>query len=113
MSDLEWPCFRDRVPVRKVVDALEAGGRWSLPQLAELAGCHPSHLARCFRKTTGLTIGAYRRQMRIRNLCIDLRSDPAPLSELAVKHGFSDQAHMTRQFKALVGTSPGVWRRAR
>lgn len=103
----------EELPLGKVVEALEGGEDWSLGRLGNLVGRHPTHLARTFRKATGFTIGGYRRRLRLRNLCVDLRTDGAPLSELAARHGFSDQAHMTRQFRALVGTSPGAWRRAR
>jgi AraC family transcriptional regulator len=97
-------------PVHKVIEALESRRTSSLAELAHIARRHPVHLARCFREKTGLTIGAYRRRLRLRDLCIDLRADSASLSELAVRHGYSDQAHMTRELKAVSGTTPAAWR---
>ena len=97
-------------PIHKVIEALECRQACSLEELAAIAGRHPMHLARTFRKKTGLTIGAYRRRLRLRDLCVDLKTDSASLSELAARHGYSDQAHMTREFKAMCGTTPGAWR---
>lgn len=34
----------------------------------------------------------------------------APIAEIAQRFGFSDQAHMTREFKALFGSTPKVAR---
>jgi AraC family transcriptional regulator len=34
-----------------------------------------------------------------------------PLSEIAMSAGFANQSHFTRVFSAVVGVSPGVWRR--
>lgn len=33
------------------------------------------------------------------------------LAEIAMSAGFANQSHFTRVFSALVGVSPGVWRR--
>lgn len=33
------------------------------------------------------------------------------LSEIAMSAGFANQSHFTRVFSAIVGVSPGVWRR--
>lgn len=79
---------------------------WSLTELALLAGCHPTHLARSFRLATGCTIGTWRRRCRILKLCADLRKTAEPLAQLAYRHGFADQAHMTREVKLYTGRTP-------
>jgi AraC family transcriptional regulator len=84
---------------------------WSLTALAEIAGRHPTHLARAFRRRTGLTLGAYRRRRRLTRLCLDLRFGRAALSELALEHGYADQAHMSREFRGFTGLTPAAWRR--
>lgn len=100
-------------PLGKLLDLVEGSPEASLTDLAEGVGRHPTHVARAFRQASGMSVGNYRRRQRVRNLCIDLRTDEAPLSELAARHGYSDQAHMTRELKLFTGLSPGQWRKAR
>jgi Helix-turn-helix domain len=40
-----------------------------------------------------------------------LSTSDRSLSEVALEAGFSDQAAFSRTFKALVGASPGQWKR--
>ncbi len=86
-------------------------GKIRVFDLAHEAGVHPVHAARVFRKYHGCTIAAYVHTLRIeharRCLCDERRS----LSRIAHSSGFSDQAHFTRRFKALVGLTPGAYRR--
>jgi AraC-like DNA-binding protein len=41
-----------------------------------------------------------------------LRDDRLSLTDVALVCGFSDQSHLSREFKRTVGVSPGAWRRA-
>jgi AraC-like DNA-binding protein len=40
-----------------------------------------------------------------------MKSSSKALSEIAIDCGFSDQAHMCRQFRRATGVSPNAWRR--
>jgi transcriptional regulator GlxA family with amidase domain len=40
-----------------------------------------------------------------------MTSTSKSLCEIAIDCGFSDQAHMCRQFRRATGASPNVWRR--
>lgn len=100
-------------PMRKLLERIEERPADSLTQLSAHVDRHPSHVARSFRHAAGISLGAYRRRLRLMRLSIELRADEAPLSELAARHGYSDQAHMSREFKAFSGISPGKWRRRR
>lgn len=99
--------------IGRVLRALDEapGHDWSLTALAEIAGRHPTHLARAFRRRTGMTVGAYRRRRRLTALSLDLRLGRVSLAELALDHGYADQAHMTRDFRSFAGVSPAAWRR--
>jgi AraC family transcriptional regulator len=99
--------------VTRVLQALDEDHArdWSLCDLAMIAGRHPTHLARVFRRRTGLTLGSYRRGWRLTHLCLDLRLGAAPMADLALAHGYADQAHMTRDFRNFAGLSPAAWRR--
>lgn len=94
--------------VRRAVGAIAATA--GTIQSAELAAeCHvsPRHLQRLFRDATGLTIKEYARIRRYRTaLAPKLESDGGSWSELAATYGFSDHAHLTREFRSLTGASP-------
>jgi AraC-like DNA-binding protein len=82
----------------------------TLEALARELGTHPSHLVRVFRREYGLPPHRYvvgRRLDRARRLLLD----GLPISEVAAETGFHDQAHLTRHFRALLGTTPGAFRR--
>ena len=78
----------------------------SLSALAEIAGVHPVHLAREFRRRSGRTIGQYVRELRVRRACEELRNTELPLAEVAMRAGFTDQSHLGRWIKRTTGLSP-------
>lgn len=100
-------------PMKKLLDLLDADPAASLIRLSEGIDRHPTHVARVFRNASGMSLGAYRRRIRASGLCLDLATEGASLSELAARHGYSDQAHMSREFKQFSGRSPGQWRASR
>ena len=83
----------------------------SLEQLARELGTHPSHLVRVFGREYGLPPHRYvvgRRLDRARPLLLA----GMPIAEVAAVTGFHDQSHLTRHFRALLGTTPGAFRSA-
>ena len=83
----------------------------TLEALARELGTHPSHLVRVFRREYGLPPHRYvvgRRLDRARRLLLD----GVPIAEVAATTGFHDQAHLTRHFRTLLGTTPGAFRSA-
>ncbi|MFB9309080.1 AraC-like DNA-binding protein [Agromyces hippuratus] len=75
--------------------------------LAAAAGLSLRALERLVRGRLGLTpkwlIGRYRMQEASQALAA---AEPPSLAELAADLGFSDQAHFTRQFRAVIGETP-------
>ncbi len=88
----------------------EFTGSLSLETLAQTAGVHRVHLARAFRAHFGCTVGSYIRQQRLEFACRELVAAPAPLSEIALSAGFTDQSHFTNTFRHLMGMTPGAFR---
>jgi len=99
--------------VKRAGERLEAdlGAKLSLQQIAAELDLSVSHFSRAFRVSTGLPphqwllrqrVEAAKRLMTVRDLS---------LSEIAISAGFAHQSHFTRVFSAVVGVSPGVWRR--
>lgn len=82
----------------------------ALEPLARLAGVHPVHLARVFRKQKGCTVGQYLREVRIEFALRQLTQTAMPLSDIAAAAGFADHSHFTRVLKARLGVTPSEYR---
>ena len=64
-----------------------------------------------FRQATGLSPKRYARLMRFQQLVEALRTaSGTSLSELALAAGYSDQAHMNREFREFAGVTPLQYR---
>jgi len=81
----------------------------SLRELGELAGVHPVHVARVFRRRRGCSIRAFLHAQRVLHVSRAIASG-TPLAEAALAAGFCDQSHMTRVFKAVTGMTPVRYR---
>lgn len=75
--------------------------------LARELGVHRSHLIRCFSATVGMAPQTYIRQVRVAK-ARELICAGVALSEVALMLEFSDQAHLSREFKKVFGVPPGV-----
>jgi AraC-like DNA-binding protein len=58
-----------------------------------------------------MTLGAFQRLRRLTSLSLALRRGAGPLAALAAEYGYCDQSHMTAEFRAAFGVSPGRYRR--
>jgi AraC-like DNA-binding protein len=73
----------------------------------ELAvGVHPVYLASAFRRHYRCSIGEYKRRLRVEFICGEIARSDAPLSQVALAAGYSDQAHFSRSFKRFAGMTP-------
>jgi AraC-like DNA-binding protein len=86
-------------------------GSLRLPTLAGQCGLSVSHFARAFRQSIGTPPHHYLVLQRVERAKALLSGSTCALSEVAQQAGFSDQASFSRTFKAVVGTTPGQWRR--
>jgi AraC-like DNA-binding protein len=86
-------------------------GELPLGMIASACGLSVSQFSRAFRKSVGVPPYRWAMQQRIALAKALLREDVLALSQVALECGFSDQSHFTRSFSAMVGVSPGVWRR--
>lgn len=98
--------------VRRLRDYLEqhSSENITLDRLAQLVHLSPYHLIRSFRRATGLPPHAYMLQLRVAAAKQALRQG-MPIADVAAHVGFADQSHLTRQFKRIVGATPGQYAR--
>ena len=82
-----------------------------IEDVAREAGVSASHLAAVFRDFHGTSLGAYVRGRRIDWAAHQLARSAHSVASIALRAGFSDQAHLTRAFKRKTGRTPGEWRR--
>jgi AraC family transcriptional regulator len=79
--------------------------------LAGAAGVHPVHFARVYRAVTGESPGVAQRRLQVGRAAAAVRHTRRTLADIAMDHGFSDQPHMTRAFRSVLGVTPGALRR--
>jgi AraC-like DNA-binding protein len=76
--------------------------------IAAHLGVSVFHLCRVFRATTGLTLHAYRRDMRLRVALDLIPGHRGQLSSLALQVGFNSHAHFTAAFRKAFGVTPSI-----
>lgn len=81
-----------------------------LREVAALAGVHPMHLAKIFRRRYGCSMGEFVRRRRIAWACGQLVIEKTTISSIAIRSGFADQAHFTRTFRRITGCTPSWYR---
>jgi AraC-like DNA-binding protein len=81
-----------------------------IDDLAELTRRSPFSLIRAFTRAFGMPPYAYLTHLRIAR-AQDLLRAGRRISDTAFSVGFSDQSHLTRFFRRVVGVPPGVWLR--
>ena len=81
----------------------------TLASVATVLGATTTQLARAFSATFGIPPHAYvlGRRLEVARCRI---LDGQPLADVAAETGFCDQAHLTRRFRQLLGTTPGRFR---
>jgi len=99
--------------LRKSVDYIEqnCGRTIRLDELAQLTGLSQSYFCSAFRESTGMPPQKWQMKARVERAKNMLKDGSAPLSAVALRVGFADQAHLTRVFRRIVGTTPGAWRK--
>ena len=80
----------------------------SLNVLAQHVSFSPYYLLRVFRAEVGMPPYAYLESVRIRHTQRLIKAG-LTLAEVAAEVGFSSQSHMTRQFKKIIGVTPGQY----
>ncbi|MFI0242044.1 helix-turn-helix domain-containing protein [Streptomyces sp. NPDC016845] len=94
-------------------ELLRSGGGLPVGELALRSGRGTRRLEYLFREQIGLTPKTAARVLRFRHAVRLIGRSAQPLVDVAAACGFSDQAHMNRDFTAMSGRSPLRFRRER
>lgn len=68
-------------------------------------------LQRWFRHHVGITPRTYLRLLRFQETLVTIQAQPSVLADQAALHGYADQPHMAREFRALAGRAPRTARK--
>jgi AraC family transcriptional regulator len=82
----------------------------SLAEIARAVGSSPFHLTRSFKRATGLSLHAYRMQLRLQASLDRLHAGDS-LARVAVDCGFAHHSHFTAAFRKYFGTAPAELRK--
>ena len=96
--------------IRDFIDSRISGPIW-VSDLCALVQLSEAHFSRSFKRTFGESPHAFviRRRVELAAECM-LQSD-ASQSDIAQRFGFTDQAHLCKQFRQATGQTPAAWRR--
>jgi len=70
-----------------------------------------AHFSRSFKRTFGESPHSFVVRRRVELAAHYMRTTEAPLSDIAVRCGFVDQAHLCKHFRRCAGQTPAAWRR--
>jgi AraC family transcriptional regulator len=92
------------------IDA-RSDGRLTIAEMAQTVGLSESWFASVFRQTTGKSPLQWQLARRVGQAKTLLLESDLAVAEIAIQLGFTDQAHMTKTFRQIVGETPAAWRR--
>lgn len=91
----------DEQPARRFMNA----------ELAEAVGLSSSWFAHALKRSTGRSPLQWQQERRIDLAKQMLLTGQGGIAEVAAEVGFADQAHFTRVFRQVTGTTPAAWLR--
>jgi len=90
----------------------EEEGRVALRTVARAVRMSYFHFSRAFKQSMGMTATNYIAERRIERAKKMLEETELPISEIALRSGFSSQSHFTTAFRRLAGATPKAFRAA-
>jgi transcriptional regulator GlxA family with amidase domain len=98
--------------MRRIHEYIEAhvSENIELSMLATIADLSLYHFAREFKRSTGVAPHGYLVRKRVERAKDMLTRTDYSLTEIALAAGFSDQSHLARHFRQIVGSTPREFR---
>ena len=90
----------------------EEEGRVALRAVASEVSMSYFHFSRAFKQSMGMTPANYIAERRIERAKKMLEETELPISEIALRSGFSSQSHFTTAFRRLAGATAKAFRAA-
>jgi PAS domain S-box-containing protein len=88
----------------------DVGRPWRVSDLTTLTGMSPVQLERLCRRTLGLSPRSLIQRLRIEHAVHLILTTEETLGAIAVNCGFYDQSSFNRQFRGVLGITPGAYR---
>jgi AraC family transcriptional regulator len=100
---------------RKVRDYIDSHitGPVLVADLCALIDRSEAHFSRSFKRTFGESPHAFVIRRRLELAARYMLQTDASLSDIALRCGFTDQAHLCKHFRQSTGRTPAAWRRSR
>ncbi len=80
-----------------------------MAEIAGAAGMSPTQLERAMRRAMGVSPKQLVLRFRLEEAMRRLRDTDATIAQVASECGYYDQSAFTRQFRRVVGMSPGAY----
>jgi AraC-like DNA-binding protein len=99
---------RDQLEVwvaEHIEDGIEAA------DIARVLGLSPDYATRCFRASYGVSPRRWLRDERIRKAAADMVDEGLSIVAVSERYGFTDASFFCKQFRLVLGSSPGQWRK--
>lgn len=84
----------------------------TLREIAASAQIGPREASRCFRRQLSLTAFEYLQNLRLDRACEYLRGGSLPITEIALRCGFSSASYFSKVFREHMNATPKGYRRA-
>jgi len=113
----EAPDGRERLlawQARKVRDYIDShiAGPVLVADLCTLVRRSEAHFSRSFKRTFGKSPHSFVVRRRVELASQYMLTTDWSLSDIALRCGFADQAHLCKHFRQAAGQTPAAWRRA-
>ena len=107
-----WLAALDNPRLGAAVEAMldRPDTRFTLQQLADVAGMSRAAFAAHFRNTFGRPAMDFLKELRLRRAADLLAATDLPIKTIAARVGFGSRSHFSRAFKAFAGSDPVGYR---